>query len=131
MGLSTRQRGFSDENLFMAMTTQSKVAGMNLNDCKRVKRKDVCKLYEQKWSYAIPLEIIYLTPLAKWNPYDIQYKGAPYSPFGRTVTAGNDFTMYHSRELFTGSLLIDHLNVLPVLNARPLRGSWVVATTIL
>jgi len=27
----------------------------------------------QKWTWAIPLEIIYLTPLAKWNPYNIRY----------------------------------------------------------
>ncbi len=26
---------------------------------------------ESRWSYAIPLEIIYLTPLTKWNPLNI------------------------------------------------------------
>lgn len=26
-----------------------------------------------RWSYAIPLEIIYQTPLTQWNPYDIQF----------------------------------------------------------
>ena len=89
MGLSTRQRGFSDENLFMAMTTQPKVAGMDLKDCNFVKRKEVCNDYEQKWSYAVPLEIIYLTPLAKWNPYNIEYKGLPRSVAGKTVNKGN------------------------------------------
>ena len=88
MGLSNRHRGFSDENLFMAMTTQPKVAGMDLNDCKYVRGKRVCTLYSQKWTYAIPLEIIYLTPLSSWNPYDIQFKGHPSSKPGREVVEG-------------------------------------------
>ena len=31
------------------------------------------KCWEQRWSYAIPLEIIYTTPLSDWNPYNIEY----------------------------------------------------------
>ena len=88
MGLSNRHRGFSDGNLFMAMTTQPKIAGMDLNDCQYVRGKRVCKLYSQKWTYAIPLEIIYLTPLSRWNPYDIQFKGHPSSKTGREVNEG-------------------------------------------
>merc|ERR1719481_235465 len=26
-----------------------------------------------RWSYAIPIEVIYLTPLTKWNPYNVTY----------------------------------------------------------
>ena len=88
MGLSNRHRGFSDENLFMAMTSQPKIAGMDLNDCQYARGKRVCKLYSQKWTYAIPLEIIYLTPLSSWNPYDIQFKGLSNSKAGREVTEG-------------------------------------------
>ena len=88
MGLSNRHRGFSDENLFMAMTSQPKIAGMDLNDCQYVRRQRVCKLYSQKWTYAIPLEIIYLTPLSAWNPYNLQFKGHPNSKTGREVTEG-------------------------------------------
>ena len=83
MGASTRHRGFSDENLFMAMNTQPRIPGMDLTRCRWRK----CTTLHQKWSYAIPLEIIYLTPLSKWNPYDIEYKGAANSPFGKTVNA--------------------------------------------
>merc|ERR1712048_1490339 len=43
---------------------------------------------EEKWTYAIPLEIIYLTPLSKWNPYDLKFhglhvKGTPATLGGR------------------------------------------------
>eukprot|EP01060_Flectonema_neradi_P018698 TRINITY_DN255_c0_g1_i1.p1 TRINITY_DN255_c0_g1~~TRINITY_DN255_c0_g1_i1.p1 ORF type:complete len:1153 (+),score=221.50 TRINITY_DN255_c0_g1_i1:109-3459(+) len=31
------------------------------------------KCWEQRWTYAIPLEIIYQTPLSEWNPYNINY----------------------------------------------------------
>ena len=38
--------------------------------------KETCQHdYSSRWSYAIPLEIIYLTPLYNWNPYDIEYAG--------------------------------------------------------
>lgn len=35
----------------------------------------IYRYVHQKWSYAFPLEIIYLTPLSKWNPYNIDFKG--------------------------------------------------------
>jgi len=89
MGVNVRSRGYSDSNLFMAQTTQPNVVPMKVNDCKfkgRGKnRKKVCKTYEQRWSYAIPLEIIYMTPLYQWNPYNIMYKGNANTFLGRTV----------------------------------------------
>lgn len=89
MGTSIRHRGYADQNLFMAMTTQPKVAGMTLQSCKKINKKEkVCSYLEQKWSYAIPLEIIYLTPLSSWNPYDIEYKNDARSTLGKTVEAG-------------------------------------------
>ena len=89
MGTSTRHRGYADENLFMAMTTQPKVAGMSLHTCKKMQKgKKKCNYLKQKFSYAIPLEIIFMTPLSKWNPYNIEYKGAFNSQMGKTVEAG-------------------------------------------
>ena len=77
MGLSLRKRAFSDRNLFMAMTSQSAVSGKSLIDCQEdlEDSAEVCRSDNQKWSYAIPLEVIYMTPLSKWNPYNIQYNG--------------------------------------------------------
>ena len=65
MGTDSTQRGYSDR-LYMAMTSQDRIAGQTYTD------KDGNEV-ETKVSYAIPMEIIYLTPLANWNPYDIQY----------------------------------------------------------
>lgn len=50
-------------------------------------RKRVCNQIEQRASYAVPLEIIYMTPLSKWNPYNLQYKGEAGSVMGKTVNA--------------------------------------------
>ena len=91
MGLDTFHRGFSDPFLFAAMTTQDKVAGFeveNKKKCKGPKKNRVCEKIRQKWSYAIPLEVIYLTPLSKWNPYNLWYKGNLKTPLGKTVTVG-------------------------------------------
>ncbi|XP_020625028.1 uncharacterized protein LOC110062447 [Orbicella faveolata] len=85
MGQSIRHRGYSDENLFMAMTTQPKVAGMKMTTCKGPKRNPRCTSITQKFSYAIPLEIIYLTPLNRWNPFDLEYKGSERTAYGKTV----------------------------------------------
>ncbi|KAL9989562.1 hypothetical protein ACROYT_G004124 [Oculina patagonica] len=91
MGQSVRHRGYADENLFMAMTTQPKVAGMKLKTCKGSKWRPRCNTITQKYSYAIPLEIIYLTPLNKWNPFDLEYKGSERMPYGKTVFQGGRY----------------------------------------
>ncbi|CAH1800447.1 unnamed protein product [Owenia fusiformis] len=89
MGVGVRSRGYSDSTVFMAMTNQSKVASMELDDeCNAHLGVVTCKHYSQRWSYAIPLEIIYLTPLNAWNPYDLEYKGNAWTPYGRKVEAG-------------------------------------------
>ena len=87
MGEQRRHRGFADENLFMALTTQPNVAGMSLTSCTGPKKTQVCTTRNQRWTYAIPLEIIYLTPLMSWNPYDVQYKGDYGTDEAKTVTA--------------------------------------------
>ena len=91
MGQSVRHRGYADENLFMAMTTQPKVAGMKLTTCKGRKWRQKCNTISQKFSYAIPLEIIYMTPLNRWNPFDLEYKGSERTPYGKTVYLGGRF----------------------------------------
>ncbi|XP_028414209.1 uncharacterized protein LOC114537253 isoform X2 [Dendronephthya gigantea] len=88
MGQQLRHRGFSDSNLWMAMTTQEEVAGMSLERCKGSGKRLTCETDSQKWSYAFPLEIIYLTPLNRWNPYNLEYKGKFNSDEGKTVKEG-------------------------------------------
>ena len=59
-----------------------------------------CSDDAQKWTYSIPLEIIYMTPLSKWNPYDIVYRGDASSEEGEKVyengrTGTCEFTAYN------------------------------------
>ena len=83
-----KYRGFADENVFMAMTSNRKVAEYTVKyNCTGKGQSTKCDSSTQRWSYAIPLEIIYMTPLSSWNPYRIQYKGHELSKLGKTVDA--------------------------------------------
>ncbi|KAL3882914.1 hypothetical protein ACJMK2_029216 [Sinanodonta woodiana] len=77
MGITVRHRGFSDQNLFTAHTTQTNIAEMSVQDCNYDSRllKSVCQTYRKRVTYAIPLEIIWLTPLSSWNPYNLEMNG--------------------------------------------------------
>jgi len=72
-GIVNHNRGFSDPYLFVAETTNPKIAKMGMRDCQLDNGKEVCHTYEGRYSYAIPLEIVWLTPLQTWNPYDIHF----------------------------------------------------------
>ena len=76
MGVKKRYRGFADQNLYVAMNTQEKVVPAEFNHCHR----NECTTYTQKFSYAIPLEIVYLTPLSKWNPYNLTFHEDRFAP---------------------------------------------------
>ena len=87
-GFSTRRRGFNDNNLFVSVNTQPSVVPSEVEECIGMGKKKVCKWVSQRFSYAIPLEVVYMTPTSSWNPYDIEYKGKSNTPLGRTVKAG-------------------------------------------
>lgn len=84
MGLKIRHRGFSDGNLFVAQTTQPKVVSLSVQSCPD-QGEEACPSWEQRWSYAIPLEIIYMTPLSKWNPYKIRHRGGANTRTGKLI----------------------------------------------
>ena len=88
MGSQKRKNGFSDDNLYVALTEQERVAGRSVSACKGRVDNRICGNWTQKVSYAIPLEIVYMTPLSLWNPYNLSQKGRPRSPEGRTVKIG-------------------------------------------
>ena len=73
MGLKVRHRGFSDSNLWVASTTQPRVAQLGATDCNHDQRlhRKVCHDYKARYTYAIPLEIVWVTPLSRWNPYNL------------------------------------------------------------
>ena len=77
MGRSQHRRGFNDPTLWAAMTTHDKIQGVTsctaelINGAGGECTEDVIK--SQKWTWAVPLEIIYTTPLGQWNPYNLEY----------------------------------------------------------
>nr|KAG5705259.1 hypothetical protein BaRGS_010710 [Batillaria attramentaria] len=87
MGEKTSRRGYADRNLFVAETTQTRVAPIKLESCKRRRNKKVCTTLYKRITYAIPLEIVFSTPLHTWNPFNIEYKGSSKSELGKTVEA--------------------------------------------
>ena len=75
-GEFSRHRGFADPSVFMARTTSEKIPEVTVYDrCQRnIKGEWSCKdTFRQRWTYAVPLEIVYLTPLGRWNPYNVVY----------------------------------------------------------
>lgn len=90
MGLRIIHRGFSDANLFFAETTQPRIASMSLHECHKdhSTHHHVCADYTRRYSYAIPLEVIYLTPLYNWNPYNLESRGKYNSKEAHIVTLG-------------------------------------------
>ena len=88
MGLDGRRRGFNDQNIFMAETTHPEIAPVTATFCQGSGEKRNCTEYSERWTYAIPLEIIYLTPLSSWNPYNLKYRGEANTVKGRRATKG-------------------------------------------
>eukprot|EP00493_Phyllostaurus_siculus_P009640 UN09764 len=60
-------RGYNDLSLWAAMTTHEKVAGYKICQTEYPTAGEEPGCWEQKWTYAIPLEIVYLTPLYNWK----------------------------------------------------------------
>ncbi len=87
MGRNVNRKGFNDPAVFMAQTTNTRIAPVSMESCRGRGRQRRCTKKEQRVTYAIPLEIIYLTPLSTWNPYNLPYKGEARSLSGRTVVA--------------------------------------------
>ena len=80
MGQRTVWRGFLDKHMWTAQTSSSKVAPAKIDDCKRNSKthKMECHHYEARYTYAIPLELIWLSPLYRWNPYNLHYWTGKY-----------------------------------------------------
>ena len=103
-GTEKRKRAYSDIDLFSAFTTQSIVARVaaQLKSAKSCADQDdtsapPCQKPKNKTlgvTWAIPLEVIYITPLSKWNPFGINYYNDDESDEAKAVTAnGRDGTL--------------------------------------
>ncbi|CAG5136779.1 unnamed protein product [Candidula unifasciata] len=81
-GIAYTALGFNDDNLWVSQTTQPRVASIETDNCFKVLNKfgklaTRCNRGEIRVSYAIPLEVIFLTPLLTWNPYNIVFHDDP------------------------------------------------------
>ena len=65
MGRQRLRRGFNDPTLWAAKTTNKRVSDIMYQNTDSGSAE---KTYEAKWSYALPFEIVYTTPLPNWNP---------------------------------------------------------------
>ncbi len=79
-------KGFNDGYSYMAMNREEAIVPSWFEHCNY--NGDVCTRYEQRWSYATPLEIVWLTPLMKWNPYDIAHQGEHKTTHGDRIYDG-------------------------------------------
>ncbi|CAL1549149.1 unnamed protein product, partial [Lymnaea stagnalis] len=60
--------------LFVAETTQPLIAPVDITICATASS---CTTKSSRFTYAIPLEIVYLTPLQTWNPYNLSNLSIP------------------------------------------------------
>ncbi|XP_076472436.1 uncharacterized protein LOC143301892 [Babylonia areolata] len=107
MGESTVFKGFADRNLYVAQTTQPRVAAVSVPYCKNRRERmnrSRCQTVTRRVSYAIPLEVVYTTPLHAWNPYGLAQKGEARSTEGKTVKERGRRTGRNSSDLaFNGT----------------------------
>ncbi|XP_052820683.1 uncharacterized protein LOC128246493 [Mya arenaria] len=86
MGNKNVHRGFSDSNFFAAQTSNPRIAALSVDTCKDYRDHKThhnvhnCTHYSQRYTWAIPLEIIYLTPLYEWNPHNFRHTTASGGP---------------------------------------------------
>lgn len=105
MGLLARRRGYSDPSLWVAQTNNPKIANMAVHDCHRNAKthKMECKDYQTRTTYAVPLEIIWMTPLSSWNPYNLNLRTIRRD--FTSVTAGGRNGGLTAEKAFNGSSL--------------------------
>ncbi|XP_033736305.1 uncharacterized protein LOC117324510 [Pecten maximus] len=102
----TLYRGYSDQNLWTAQTTQPQITPRAIRQCHTDQHthKRVCADQVSRYTYAIPLEIIWLTPLYKWNPYELVFHHGPSTvyPANSVDANGRDGGM-SSNKAFNGT----------------------------
>jgi len=95
MGSSKHRRGWADRYLFAAKNTQSKVSPIAFDyEMTDENGKDVLVPTVSRWSYAIPLEMIYTTPLSTWNPYNISFVEREVFDYTRSGACTDETTAF-------------------------------------
>lgn len=96
MGRTDQMRGYNDLNLWAAMTNHEKVSGNTVCDDGEGDTKGEMECWTQKWTYAVPLEVVYLTPLENWNPCNLEQVGSNFQG-SRDGTEENPFLGWNNR----------------------------------
>ncbi|XP_046577079.1 uncharacterized protein LOC124284987 [Haliotis rubra] len=123
-------RGFSDMSLFVAQTTQSEISPMKVEQCtvNPVSKHKTCQSWSRRYSYAVPLEVIYLTPVLSWNPFNLDFwsKGSQgpnkQRVGGNTPQTAYNGSSYHAYyrtppTLFSGQgVSLNHASIVGVLD---------------
>ncbi|XP_059165966.1 uncharacterized protein LOC131948373 [Physella acuta] len=69
MGDYVNHKGYNDETLWVAINTQPNIMPLSTSYCNQTN----CVRDTRRVSFAIPLEVIYLTPVLSWNPNNVAY----------------------------------------------------------
>eukprot|EP00484_Ammonia_sp_Unknown_P013073 CAMPEP_0197078964 /NCGR_PEP_ID=MMETSP1384-20130603/213379_1 /TAXON_ID=29189 /ORGANISM="Ammonia sp." /LENGTH=1120 /DNA_ID=CAMNT_0042517833 /DNA_START=6 /DNA_END=3369 /DNA_ORIENTATION=- len=96
MGSTSHRRGWRDRNLFAAKTTQEIVSAVEFDF--EVQYEDGSVEYTptvSRWSYSVPLEIIYQTPLSNWNPHGIEFVDRGDFDYSRRGSCGSTSTAFN------------------------------------
>lgn len=91
MGRQDQMRGYNDGSLWASMTSHENVAGNTVCDDGDRTRNGDKECWTQKWTYAVPVEIVYLTPLENWNPCNLEERARNTQPAGRDGSEENPF----------------------------------------
>lgn len=111
-------RGFSDGHMYVAMTTQERVAPLVVQACP----DSTCKETKIRCSWMFPLEIIYVTPLQRWNPYNLPHSTEKsWSTYAGNSDGRSESTAYlgtHERNFYrTPITFFDDLRPTDVVDA--------------
>jgi len=99
--------GFADQNLWIAQNSHPEISPLAFRTCHNgANHTRVCTTKNYHYSYAIPLEMIWLTPLHSWNPYHLQYHGGnPSSSSASVVTSNGRTGLRSSHSAYNGNNL--------------------------
>ena len=97
-GNAPRIRSFDDDSLYIAFNSQERIYKMPLTTCTGKGATRKCSRMHHSVSYAVPFEVVYTTPLSRWNPHGIVFTNR-----SREVTANGRDGGFDNTTAFDGS----------------------------
>lgn len=104
MGRQQQMRGYQDLNMFGAMTDHEEVVAQTVCDDNFQDADGETKCWTQRWTNAVPLEVVYTTPLNNWNPCNLEeFDDASAwnaANVGKDGTEGNPYVGFTRKGVF-------------------------------